>query len=270
MEKVVKQEVSERGVGGGEFVHDVECVLRAMSAVAILDGTVRQKKVRLMRELAMLTQSDCWVWTLLPPMVPGDKPVAVDFIHGGFEEDRFAWYLQAIEHADMGELNAPFIEEVMGKAGRQTTRLRQEIDPDHQFYEKDVYALWRAANIAPLVLSARVMVDGSMSIAALYRDFEKPLYEERERRLMDLMLSQVDWFHQHEASLSLCDHARSEHLSPRQRTILNLLLSGGVRKEIANQLGISENTVSGYIKELYRIYGVHSQAELLKRFRDGV
>ena len=58
-------------------------------------------------------------------------------------------------------------------------------------------------------------------------------------------------------------------LSPRLRTTLNFLLEGLGRKQIAAHLCISENTVSGYVKEVYRFYKVQSQPELMKFFRDG-
>lgn len=54
-------------------------------------------------------------------------------------------------------------------------------------------------------------------------------------------------------------------LSPRQRVVLNLLLEGMGRKQIAHQLKIAENTVSGYIKEIYRHFSVNSHAQLVRR-----
>jgi DNA-binding CsgD family transcriptional regulator len=45
---------------------------------------------------------------------------------------------------------------------------------------------------------------------------------------------------------------------------LDLLLLGLGRKEIADQIGISEGTVSGYIRGLYQHFGVNSQAELMR------
>ncbi len=58
-------------------------------------------------------------------------------------------------------------------------------------------------------------------------------------------------------------------LSPRQRITLNLLLEGQSRKEIADQLGISINTVAGYVKDVYKHFHVQSHAELMGRFLHG-
>lgn len=61
-------------------------------------------------------------------------------------------------------------------------------------------------------------------------------------------------------------------LSIRQNQVLQLLLRGHSAKEAAGELGISSLTVSGYIKDIYRHFNVHSRAELLSRFirRQGV
>lgn len=55
-------------------------------------------------------------------------------------------------------------------------------------------------------------------------------------------------------------------LARRERHILDLLLQSYGRKEIAKRLGISLNTVQGYIKTIYLHFGVHSHAELLRQY----
>lgn len=52
----------------------------------------------------------------------------------------------------------------------------------------------------------------------------------------------------------------------RERLVIDLLLQSHSRKEIAKRLGITVNTVQGYIKEIYRRFGVHSHAELLRHY----
>ncbi|MDB5391435.1 MAG: garA 3 [Planctomycetaceae bacterium] len=54
-------------------------------------------------------------------------------------------------------------------------------------------------------------------------------------------------------------------LSPAQRRVVDLLLSGLAEKEVAARLELSRNTVHNHTREIYRIVGVHSRAELLAR-----
>ena len=58
-------------------------------------------------------------------------------------------------------------------------------------------------------------------------------------------------------------------LSAQMRLVLEMLLQSYSRKFIADHMGISIHTVSGYIKEIYRHFLVHSHAELLRRFFHG-
>jgi DNA-binding NarL/FixJ family response regulator len=55
-------------------------------------------------------------------------------------------------------------------------------------------------------------------------------------------------------------------LSPRMRQTLQRLLAGDQEKEVANRLGVSQNTVHVYVKALYRRYQVSSRGELLSKF----
>jgi DNA-binding CsgD family transcriptional regulator len=58
----------------------------------------------------------------------------------------------------------------------------------------------------------------------------------------------------------------SEQLTLRQRATLDLLLHGYSRQQIADRLGISVHTASGYVKEVFRHFGVHTHAELIAGF----
>ncbi len=49
-------------------------------------------------------------------------------------------------------------------------------------------------------------------------------------------------------------------LTPRQMQLLRALAGGGANKELAHDLGISEATVKGYLKDLYAKLGVTSRA----------
>lgn len=54
-----------------------------------------------------------------------------------------------------------------------------------------------------------------------------------------------------------------EGLSPAQRRVFDLFLKGLLEKQVAGKLGISQHTVHNHAREIYRIYDVHSRAELL-------
>ncbi len=61
--------------------------------------------------------------------------------------------------------------------------------------------------------------------------------------------------------------ARAYGLTPRERQILFLLLRGDDGPAIAEELGLSDNTVRSHKKRLYRKLDVHSKQELLELMR---
>jgi len=63
--------------------------------------------------------------------------------------------------------------------------------------------------------------------------------------------------------------SRLWNLSPREEDIVRLLLSDRSNKEIANSLGLSINTVKGYLKLLMRKVGVCSRTGVISRILTG-
>ena len=59
------------------------------------------------------------------------------------------------------------------------------------------------------------------------------------------------------------DDDGSARLSPRKQQTLAGLLAGLSEKQVAGQLGISQNTVHTYVKQLYVGFRVSSRSELL-------
>ena len=53
-----------------------------------------------------------------------------------------------------------------------------------------------------------------------------------------------------------------ETLAPREREILELILENKKRREIAERLCLSENTITTYTRTLYSKLGVSSREEL--------
>jgi DNA-binding CsgD family transcriptional regulator len=57
-----------------------------------------------------------------------------------------------------------------------------------------------------------------------------------------------------------------KELSPRLRQTLQSLLAGDSEKQAAAKLGVSQNTVHVYVKQLYRKFDVNSRGELLAKW----
>ena len=245
---------------------DVRSMVRLLGEVAAMDGDHAVKKRCLLDGLCGMINARAWVWGLVLEPTPHEQPVFLSFLYGGFDEKRFADFLQALDHPDLAEYTAPFLLELKRRQAH-TTRMRQQIDPTNRFLLCDAYPLWIKAGVYPGIISSRPVDATSMSTIAIYRSPDEPPYSERDLRLAHIILSEVPWLH--EQGWPDDRGVTVPRLSLRQRQTLNLLLQGFSRKQIADSLTISLHTVGDYIKDVYRHFGVQSQAELMHRFLSG-
>lgn len=246
---------------------DARAMVRLVADVAGLRADHAVAKRHLMEGLAKIIGADCWAWSL-GYFHPEKAPVYVSVLHGGFSEERFVRLIQATDHPEMKKLMAPFSRDLMIQKCH-LTRLRQELDAENgvPFATSEVYPLWLAADIVPLILSARPLNEQCLSVIALYRRADQPLFDDRERQIAHIILTEVSWLHATGWPEDL--GAKAPTLTRRCRIVLNLLLEGNSRKFIAAELGLSINTVSGYVKEIYTAFEVQSHAELMRRFTKG-
>lgn len=88
---------------------------------------------------------------------------------------------------------------------------------------------------------------------------ESDLCFEVNRETIDLAMSSISWLHA--PSMSPVAPKRHRELTARQRMVLTMLLDGRSRKQIASNLGITEETVGDHLKSIYRQYQVKSASD---------
>ncbi len=125
---------------------------------------------------------------------------------------------------------------------------------------------WLEREDPPLILTARSFDIERVSLIAFSRHRGRSAFSYRECRAARILLTEVPWLH----------HTKPQEvdpvvkrLSPGRRRVLDQLLAGRPRKQIASELQLSPNTVSSYVKEIYAAFGVHSQIELIRRIEQG-
>jgi len=251
----------------------VRPVVRLLGEVAALPGGHAEKKRYLMDGLCALIGAEAWVWALGCQYEADKPPVYVGFMHGGISEELFPKYLAAVEHPASVEMTVPFINEVREQQ-RQITRTIGEISGGmvthfgrENFGRFASAPLWHEAGIGTLLLSSCPLDERCASGIGLYRRSDGVPFSAKESQIAHIILTEVRWLH--EQGWPEDRGVTVPTLSPRERLVLHLLMESNSRKEIADHLGISENTVAGYVKTVYQHFGVHSQAELLRRFMQG-
>lgn len=245
---------------------DARAMVSLLADVAIAGGSHEEKKQLLMESLCSLVGGDYWVWGLAADYDPDAGPVYTAMLSGGFTEEQVPKLLVALDNRELEDAMRPLGREIVA-TGAQVTRLPSEYDIEDVFGRDDVNRLWKEADIGAPLVCYRPVANNCLSGIGIYRRFGSPAFTPRDARITDIIMSEVVWLH--EMGWPWESALKVPELPNRCRMALNLLLEGLSRKQIAAEMGISIHTVSDYIKHIYDFYSVHSQAELVSRFRIG-
>jgi DNA-binding CsgD family transcriptional regulator len=152
------------------------------------------------------------------------------------------------------------IREFHGLRERQSTRSRQQLIDDRDFYRTLFFnEILKPGGFNHGMLSRYLLGPRRrMHEVVLNRVVGEPPFGQRECRVLQL-------FHEElgprvERSLSLF------RLAPRLRQTLEALLEGDSEKQAALRLGLSAHTLHEYVTTLYRRFEVSSRAELMAQF----
>ena len=245
---------------------DVRDLVRILGEVAAMKPEPDTQRVYLMNELAALLGTDTWVWGVAPLLDPEKQPVYLFQNTGGMDGGRMSRFLTAVEHPDTAKMTAPLAEALIA-AGSQVTRHIEQIVTRKRFAESPANPFWQAAGIGPILITLRPIPGYGISCIGFYRSVDAPMFTDRDSRLAHIVLNEVPLLH--EAGMPHASSRTLPQLPPRCRLIMNHLVRNQSRRTIATHLGLSEQTVNGYVKKIFKHFGVHSQSELIARFTRG-
>jgi len=245
---------------------DVRAIVRLLGDIIATGQDHAGAKRQLLEGVCGLVDADAWTWSLGRIVEPGEQPVYIGMAHGGLDAARYSHLVLAASHSDMAWTSEKLLAE-MRERGSQVTRRRQQVVDEAAFAASGVDASLADADIGPFIFSLRPIEGRAVSTIAIFRRRHDPPFSERETRIAHILLSELSWLH--EQGWPTDRGATVPHLSPRQRTVLNLLLDGRTRKEMAGSLSLSLHTVAQYQKAIYRHFGVRSHATLIRRFQMG-
>jgi DNA-binding CsgD family transcriptional regulator len=140
------------------------------------------------------------------------------------------------------------------------TYARRELLRDAEWYEDEfVHDHQRACGLDDFVYSVRVLGPARAGAITATRGVRDRAFDAEDANLIAL-------FHEEYARLvKRTLVAGGARLTAREREVRDMLLTGATEKAVAAALGISRETVHGYVKAIYAAHGVSSRAELLVR-----
>ena len=247
---------------------DARSLVRLVANVAGLTGSIQTKKRHLMSSLARLIDADAWAWILSRAENSRDNPTIVEFLHEGMNERELGAYVAMMQDrnatpAEYAALNRLRLTE------RRFTRTWDQLVTEEEWYGPKNRRLFDEIGFEQVMYSVKLLDnDGLFSGISMKRRIGRPRFSPRERRMLHIVCGEVDWLHVCSETLASATY-RVRSLTPRQQSVLTLMLEGQAVKEIAFALGITSNTIAGYTKEIHRHFGVKSRGELIHRFRSG-
>jgi DNA-binding CsgD family transcriptional regulator len=183
----------------------------------------------------------------------------------GWEDGQAAvWHGYLTEHVGKDDL---FWHRVRSDGAMLKTVRRCDYVADHEWYQlSSVDESWRSADVDRIILSGRMFraIVPTLDGLVMLRAWGEQRFSERECRLIELLHDELAWLIGRQ--LAAAHEPGPSGLSRRKREVLECLLEGDSDKCIALRLGISAATVSEYVTDVLRHFGVSSRSQLLANF----
>ncbi len=100
------------------------------------------------------------------------------------------------------------------------------------------------------------------------RNIDQPSFTREERNLLGEIVQLFPRLHYWMALERGLTSSCEKPLSPRQRTLANLVLQGKSEDEIGLALGLTKATVHTYLMQIYKCLSVNSKAEMILKWLD--
>lgn len=244
---------------------DARAMVRLVGEAAAVAATSNYRECRkfLLKGLCEMIGADAWIWSLTRVDHETQQIYYLSNDNGGMDDGQWEQLRAVAEHPSTEDAARGF-GMALTVTQKPITMNRTQIDPEDKINQGEVAELWQSTGFQGMIMSGHPLDKESYSHLVIYRNKDKAEFDLRETQIAHIVLSEVPWLH----AMGWPEDrgATIPKLSPRQRSVLNMLTKGYSRKEMAYALEISENTVSGYVKEVYRHFGVHSQTDLVRKF----
>ena len=244
---------------------DARAMVRLVGETAAVAATSNYHECRkfLLNGLCEMISADAWAWALSRVDPETHQIYYLTNQVGGMDDGQWTAIAAAVEHPEMKVASKGF-GEALANTRQAVTMSREEIDPEDMSRQGALKQAWERTGFDGMIMSGHPLDEESSCHIVIYRNIDKGSFTDRQTQMAHIVLSEVSWLHAQ--GWPEDRGATIPKLTPRQRSVLIMLTGGHTRKDMASALDISENTISGYVKDVYRHFDVHSQTELVRKF----
>lgn len=245
---------------------DLAAIAGLLGGIAIKSCSLDDKRRALISGLADLIEADGWIWTVGRVDPESQAPMQMDMLFGGLTDHQLAALLDSpADTKSPSPCDEPLAKLVAG--GRHFVRTREQLVSDEVWYgnaNTKTYFLEHGIDHCMYAIMPRS--ERGFSGIGFYRATERACFSERHRQIVETVTTEIRWLYG--GGAPALRGGQTEKLTPRLRSVLALLLDGYRCGQIADLLHLSQHTVKGYIRDIYRHFGVNSQISLIHLFRE--
>jgi DNA-binding CsgD family transcriptional regulator len=255
-------------VGDGDF----EAVARLWHELAAFPASrIDAALAHCLRELTKLlgATNGLWVGVVREDEYPPDdelagwRPRATGYLHFSAEREQRVTALLRDQRA--GRVDPQTIS-MVARSGTTRACLRSELVPDDVWRKSRLYnEVLHPLGVEDRLMGSHVIDARHESYMALDRGAGDPPFAERERDVFALFLHGSPAFQ----SNLMRSHGllgAQAALAPREREILQMLLTNRTERDIAEELKLTEPAVHQYVVSILRTFGVKRRVGLMARW----
>ncbi len=189
----------------------------------------------------------------------GWRPRVIRYLHPALQLDAAAH--EQTGKLELGDVDETTLRNLAGAGAFRANRLRDLVGSE--WFESAYYrAYYKGVGREDAVWVAFPVNKDIESWFGIFRGPDQPPFTEAERDQIAYALRSLKWFHR-QLLLSHGLLAAVTPLTPAERRVLHLLLTGLSEKLIAEQLERSYHTTHKSITSIYRKFGVNNRAALM-------
>lgn len=244
---------------------ELAAVARLLGDMAVAFGSLADKRRRVISGLSELIAADGWLWTIGRVDSESQAPMQMDMRFGGLTDHQVAALLDAPSDTKSPSPCDSALAALVAE-GAHFVRTRQQLVSDTVWYASantKIYFLQHGIDECMYAITPKS--ERGFSGIGFFRKTAQPPFSERDRQIVEAITTEVHWLY--DSSPAARRGVETEQLTPRLRSVLALLLDGCLCQQIADLLHLSPHTVKGYIRDIYRHFGVKSQLALIRHFR---
>ena len=191
--------------------------------------------------------------------IKGWRPRVSRFLHPSPELDEGV--RKQMEKLEQRVADITIIRNAEGAGTFRANRLRDWVGPE--WFDSSYYqTYYRGLGKADAIWVSFPVNEDAESLFGIYGAPDRPPFTEAERDAVAYALRGIKWFHR-QLMLSHGLLAAATPLTPAERRVLHLLLTGRTEKQIAAEIGRSYHTVHECVTTIFRKFGVNNRAALM-------